>query len=113
MLDFSILDNNKKEAPTVTKLPELPEEPINNYPVDAKGFVQLQRQQTAYKSYCDMLKASEDHIQRSELLRSEILKEVRAGADKAKLFLEAVEVIYLITGDKAFYNTIKEQLPEK
>lgn len=110
MLDFSILDNIKKEAPTVKELPELPEEPIKQHEEDKKGLVLLQRQQTAYKSYCDMLKVSEDHIKRSELLRSEILKEVKAGADKTELFLKAIEAIYLITGDKAFYNTIIERV---
>lgn len=53
-----------------------------------------------------MYKAYQSAIVKSEALRCELLKGVRAGEDTKELLVKAAKIIALITGDTLFENLI-------
>jgi hypothetical protein len=65
----------------------------------------IERAKQVYEVY-------QENIKKSEKLRTEILKGVRAGQDIIPLFLKAVETISLMASDVAFYNQIKDDIKE-
>jgi hypothetical protein len=51
-----------------------------------------------------------ENISRSQHLRAEINKDIKAGADTQSILLKALECIYRMTGDSVFYDTNKKAL---
>lgn len=59
----------------------------------------------------DLRKADADRIKQSEKLRRQILKACNGKElDYRTLFLQAAECISLMTGDKVFYNQIRDKV---
>lgn len=54
-----------------------------------------------------------EYIKESESLRGKITKGILLGEDIKVLLLSAIECIYLMTGDTAFYNQNKKNIDEK
>lgn len=100
MLDFSLLDGIKK------KNPESLEGSKVIYTNIAK--VQLERFQDKIQRAAKAYKAWNNAINKSEKLRTDIIKAAASGSGEKELLLMAIECIYTITGDKAFYNRVKE-----
>lgn len=102
MLDFSLLDGIKEVDQGAQ------EEQKIIYTNIAK--VQLERFQDKIKRAAKAYKAWNTAINKSEKLRTDIIKAAASGSGEKDLLLMAIECIYTITGDKAFYNRVKEKI---
>lgn len=73
----------------------------------------LARQREAERQQCAMYSAYQEAIIKSEILRNEITKGIRAGQEPCNLLLKAVECISLITGDEVFLKLNRETMKMK
>ena len=60
--------------------------------------------------YVEVCKAYQDNIKASEILKAEILKELKEGQDFMALFLKASQCIALMTGEEAYYNQVENDI---
>ena len=100
MIDFKLLEGITEADQEATEEQKL------IYSNIAK--VQLERFQDKIKAARVAYKAWAAAINKSEILRAEMLKAAASGASEKDLLLKAIECIYMITGDKVFYKRIKE-----
>lgn len=66
------------------------------------------RKREIVENYHKGLQEYQGNIRRAGSIRADILKAASQGADTTTLFLQAAECISLMTGDKTFYETLKE-----
>lgn len=72
--------------------------------------VRLTQLQDDYEKVRKAYKHYQQNVLKSEILRCEILKEVKAGSDNRDLLLKAVECISCMTNDSLFFQQIKKEL---
>lgn len=101
-LDFSLLENIATE--------EEPKTFIISPSGKGRAKVEIERQQDIIKRARSAWSAWSAAINKSEMYRSDMLKLAKSGDNKEVLLLLAIDCIYSITGDKAFYNQINEIL---
>lgn len=99
-LDFSLLDSIVSDQEQRKPTPEELEGPTR---------VKIERQQNLLAEASRSWKEWAAAIKKSERFRAEIAKGVNTGASDRALFLLAIECIYSLTGDKAFYMQIKKK----
>lgn len=99
-LDFSMIENISLDLPIADQI-ESSNRELN------KGLVNIQRKQEKFLQAQNVYKEYQENIKKSELLRAEINKAAKEEAAPEILLLKAIEVIYLLTGDKAILNNIK------
>lgn len=85
-------------------------EEIKQEPVGNTALIKLRGQQEEHLKILEAYKEYQGNIRRSEELRTEILKGMKKGEQVQYLFLQAVECISSMTGDKAFFNQIEAEL---
>lgn len=61
----------------------------------------------------DLLKQAHEYIRTSEILRSEINKDIQAGVGLSTILDKALKCIALMTGDMSFYRSNKQKLTER
>ena len=66
-----------------------------------KTLVNLQKKRTAQENYRRMFEEYQTAIIRSEQLRAELNQDIESGEPPELLFLKAIDIISLITGDRA------------
>lgn len=105
-LDFSLLENIGAVADQETRPPEADQ-------MEGSAKVKIERQQDILQKASQAWKERGEAIKNSELYRTQILKGISSGESDRALFLLAIECIYSLTGDKAFYTQIKKKYIEK
>lgn len=81
-----------------TELPKAIQEPVS--PVLAANMDLNEKRHELYKK-------TAENIIKSELLRSKITKSMQARVDHGSVLMDALECIYLMTGDNVFYEQNK------
>ena len=71
---------------------------------------QIERQNRHISMAREVYSTYQNNIKLSQLKRSSILKGLASGEDIYSLFLEAIEIISLMTEDKSYYDQIKKDL---
>lgn len=104
-LDFSLLENIGAVADQETQ------ETPGADQMEGSAKVKIERQQDILQKASQAWKERGEAIKKSELYRTQILKGISSGESDRALFLLAIECIYSLTGDKAFYTQIKKKYP--
>lgn len=104
--------DDKKDAESLKGQINAHRQPRTPTEYDARALVKLERQQSDLKRYKEACKQYQDNIKKSEMLRADINKSIRAGEDPTEILKKAVECIALMTGDKAYYTHAIKQLNE-
>lgn len=105
-LDFSLLEEITRCAPSEKAMIH---RSLNNRNVSQeekqRAQVYIDRQKETLARAAEVWKIWSESLNKSESLRTDLLKGLRTGESEKELFLLAIDCIYILTGDKAFYKT--------